>query len=72
MGDPSERPKVYIEALQEWFENPRDTLKVHFEQLGRAINRLIDTWRALRYTQTPQEDGERTHYKTSVRGIIGD
>ncbi len=25
-----------------------DTLKIHFEQLGRAINTLTDTWRDLR------------------------
>ncbi len=42
--------KVHSEALQEWIENPRDTLKVHFEQLGRAINTLTATWRDIRYT----------------------
>ena len=63
--------KVRSEAFQDWIENPRDTLKVHFEQLGRAINTLTATWRDIRYTQTPQEEGERMHYKTSVRGIRG-
>ena len=46
--------KVHSEALQEWIENPRDTLKVHFEQLGRAINTLTARWRDISYTKTPQ------------------
>ena len=38
-----ERPKLLTEALQKWVANPRDTLKLHFEQLGKGINTLIDT-----------------------------
>ncbi len=47
-----------------------DKFKVHFEDLDRAINTLIDTWRDLRYIRTPQEDGERRHYKISVSGML--
>jgi len=38
-----ERPKLHTEALREWVVNPRDTLKLHFEQLGKGINTLTDT-----------------------------
>ena len=47
-----------------------DTLKVHFEDLDRAIHILIDTWRELRCIRTPEEAGERRHYKTSVSGML--
>ncbi len=49
MKDPRKRPKLHTDALQEWFENPRYTLKIHVEPLGKSINTLIDTRVTLRY-----------------------
>jgi len=43
LKDPRKRPKVHTDALQEWVENPRYTLKLHVEQLGKVINTLTDT-----------------------------
>ena len=38
-----ERPKLHTGTLREWVENPRYTLKLHVEQLGKVINTLTDT-----------------------------
>ena len=36
MGDPRERPKVYIEALHEWFEIHLETLGIHLKYISRT------------------------------------
>ncbi len=34
MGDPRERPKVYIEALQEWFDIHLEALGIHLKYIS--------------------------------------